>query len=823
MEGQFATHALVLHQQRRIAQLEADLASSRAEVAKLKADAEQERQNAPANGTQFTGSGNAPVGASTSSGVGVVGGAGASQDEQKKPGSRYWSPEEHQRFLHGLGLFGSKDIKAISRHVGTRSATQVRTHAQKYYLRLQREQSKKQTEVSNQDDTTGKQQTQNSSTEEHTDGGVHDDSRNGREQRASAYRNDIAIDNQDARSESTGSRNSGSENSVDVDVHHKDSDVREDNSSYRPREKFESRVEEADQQRTNSPGDTVELAITASVKTLDAGKECIADLEQNVPVSHVRSMHRYSAQLPIEQAKDKSSPRPASASDNTVNLEDKLHIPSASSIEGSPKDKPGNDLSANGVVHSARVFPLQQDNKEKPAPSHYSATSTSPSARRGFGYVSPPVSAAFPQVSRPAHDMPAKSERLGRQRPSPSALSMHGKQGTVESSLSREKLLSQRGDIQLTTTLKSGCSQIPDRPNVCAEPAQPVDGNIRTVDKYPPVSKEDMFSPFGNGPPTASNDGRKGLESDSRRSELLPSHHRASAHLGGQPAHTAKETPSSNERREIARTANEHNLESGTARSRKRPRTESANARARSDCGLGSSVVREHTPNTMHGSAAGQDSDAPRDENMSLSPSRSDLQANGMPDKQANKFGLTPVKSQKLSQASTSANADEIAPTCLPLTTHAGMAGPSGSRPPPSLRRNGSSTSVLADLSKGMLSRSNSFLMPSTRGVTRSNSILSLLSSLPTALRESSSTDRLLGFDIVGDERVLAALKSLDAGSNGSNSALNLMALNSSSSGLLGDRSLSFGQLHHITSLDDMDDPGTVALSLQDDSKWDAA
>eukprot|EP00168_Porphyra_purpurea_P001304 TRINITY_DN1162_c0_g1_i1.p1 TRINITY_DN1162_c0_g1~~TRINITY_DN1162_c0_g1_i1.p1 ORF type:complete len:879 (-),score=144.99 TRINITY_DN1162_c0_g1_i1:83-2719(-) len=61
----------------------------------------------------------------------------------KKAGtSRYWTAEEHARFLDGLSRFGAKDIKGIARHVGSRSATQVRTHQQKYNLRLQREKEK---------------------------------------------------------------------------------------------------------------------------------------------------------------------------------------------------------------------------------------------------------------------------------------------------------------------------------------------------------------------------------------------------------------------------------------------------------------------------------------------------------------------------------------------------------------------------------------------------------------------------------------------------------------------------------------------------------
>ncbi|GJQ11424.1 hypothetical protein GpartN1_g3215.t1 [Galdieria partita] len=64
--------------------------------------------------------------------------------QEKKAQSRYWTAEEHMRFLEGLARFGHKDMKAIARFVGTRNATQVRTHAQKYYLKLAREAAKRQ-------------------------------------------------------------------------------------------------------------------------------------------------------------------------------------------------------------------------------------------------------------------------------------------------------------------------------------------------------------------------------------------------------------------------------------------------------------------------------------------------------------------------------------------------------------------------------------------------------------------------------------------------------------------------------------------------------
>ncbi|GAM27557.1 hypothetical protein SAMD00019534_107330 [Acytostelium subglobosum LB1] len=62
---------------------------------------------------------------------------------EKKKQSRYWTPEEHHRFLEALSKFGHRDVKSIANFVGTRNATQVRTHAQKYFLRIDRERQRK--------------------------------------------------------------------------------------------------------------------------------------------------------------------------------------------------------------------------------------------------------------------------------------------------------------------------------------------------------------------------------------------------------------------------------------------------------------------------------------------------------------------------------------------------------------------------------------------------------------------------------------------------------------------------------------------------------
>lgn len=58
--------------------------------------------------------------------------------ETPKVQSRYWTPDEHKRFLEALQEFGAKDVRSIANYVGSRNATQVRTHAQKYFLRLAR-------------------------------------------------------------------------------------------------------------------------------------------------------------------------------------------------------------------------------------------------------------------------------------------------------------------------------------------------------------------------------------------------------------------------------------------------------------------------------------------------------------------------------------------------------------------------------------------------------------------------------------------------------------------------------------------------------------
>ncbi|KAG6481533.1 hypothetical protein ZIOFF_058137 [Zingiber officinale] len=63
-------------------------------------------------------------------------GASCASDQERKKGIP-WTEEEHKRFLLGLRKYGKGDWRNISRNfVITRNPTQVASHAQKYFIRL---------------------------------------------------------------------------------------------------------------------------------------------------------------------------------------------------------------------------------------------------------------------------------------------------------------------------------------------------------------------------------------------------------------------------------------------------------------------------------------------------------------------------------------------------------------------------------------------------------------------------------------------------------------------------------------------------------------
>ena len=55
-----------------------------------------------------------------------------------RKGDRYWTEEEHERFIEAVRLFG-KDWGRITSYVGTRSRQSVYSHGQKFRLRVERE------------------------------------------------------------------------------------------------------------------------------------------------------------------------------------------------------------------------------------------------------------------------------------------------------------------------------------------------------------------------------------------------------------------------------------------------------------------------------------------------------------------------------------------------------------------------------------------------------------------------------------------------------------------------------------------------------------
>uniref|UniRef100_K3WVM2 Uncharacterized protein n=1 Tax=Globisporangium ultimum (strain ATCC 200006 / CBS 805.95 / DAOM BR144) TaxID=431595 RepID=K3WVM2_GLOUD len=61
-----------------------------------------------------------------------------SSNDATRVGRGVWTTEEHDKFLVGLRAFPEGPWKAIADLVGTRSARQVQTHAQKYYEKVAR-------------------------------------------------------------------------------------------------------------------------------------------------------------------------------------------------------------------------------------------------------------------------------------------------------------------------------------------------------------------------------------------------------------------------------------------------------------------------------------------------------------------------------------------------------------------------------------------------------------------------------------------------------------------------------------------------------------
>ncbi|CAN6204149.1 unnamed protein product [Urochloa humidicola] len=62
----------------------------------------------------------------------------AEKAPRKQSAHNFWTTDEHKQFLHGLQVYGRSNWKEISKFsVKTRTPSQVSSHAQKYYRRLE--------------------------------------------------------------------------------------------------------------------------------------------------------------------------------------------------------------------------------------------------------------------------------------------------------------------------------------------------------------------------------------------------------------------------------------------------------------------------------------------------------------------------------------------------------------------------------------------------------------------------------------------------------------------------------------------------------------
>ena len=60
----------------------------------------------------------------------------------------HWTQDEHDRFIEAINKYG-KDWKKIVQVVGTRSSNQIRSHAQKYFIKLDKKKQQPQRVVGN--------------------------------------------------------------------------------------------------------------------------------------------------------------------------------------------------------------------------------------------------------------------------------------------------------------------------------------------------------------------------------------------------------------------------------------------------------------------------------------------------------------------------------------------------------------------------------------------------------------------------------------------------------------------------------------------------
>eukprot|EP00177_Eucheuma_denticulatum_P000448 GFKZ01000781.1.p2 GENE.GFKZ01000781.1~~GFKZ01000781.1.p2 ORF type:complete len:833 (+),score=105.79 GFKZ01000781.1:243-2501(+) len=750
MEGQFATQALLVEQQRRIKHLEAELAQTQIEVMRLRNQVNPRPSpsdlpphlhilstvpmalprdsisttNPPPPASVAVAAAHAAVAAAsmpqlssqptaTPSPSPLPNGPGLPrrnppntpapniiqqqqpQEEHKKASSRYWTADEHKRFLEGLQLYGHKDIKAISRHVGTRSATQVRTHAQKYYLRIERERVKAEQE--------GKPPPVVPGTDHKLINGKHASGRASAGTPTKRGESPKVINGAHARTNGEAVTSGRS------------TDVRDAKAKEGVLTGARKGMESVNRGGAGMKGVNAEIS-KSTTGGLHEGKAGVRGVSQNP--THVSNGPQMLG--------------------NTVS---EMRIGGAPRTTEVPRE--------NAVGGSAVGSVAEAGNTGNPIPDG--------------GLV--PMTAAGGNTEEPSR-MPMSSL------PFPSQQYSQG----VSTALGPMSLVQVAGLAQMSGP----------QPRIDAmaapEPGSGFDNNIVQ-------SKRERIESEGASMPVKEENGIAVVKESPLPAAAITDAQNADA--------TVANTDVKDENGIAGEVEKELGKRPPSPLARKSPKKRLKKPGASLPLPPGSSAAMP-----LSSSAAPSAS--------LLRPSASS--SAGAPGRAG--------ESKMYSQAENSGSMSNIR-ALLRTSNDDQIPGPSGSKPP-ALRRNESSNSVLADLSKnvGVLSRSNSFISPSGKGVTRSNSILSLLSGLPTAMRESPSSDRLLMLD-AGEDRVLPSLKGMDAGTSGAlTSQPGALTPGQTPGGAMGDRSFSFSQLQHM-GLDDLEDASAVALALQEEQKWE--
>lgn len=706
MEGQFATHALILEQQRRIKTLETELEAARLEIAQLRSSSLQSACAASSGAIGVDGQ------HSNTKSAGLPNCQRPPTEDPKKGSSRYWTADEHTRFLEGLKLFGQKDIKSISRHVGTRSATQVRTHAQKYYLRIERERAKADGTTLPTGTITARERRCN---------------QKGRPRSRGNATSGGSLSAESAGGEAGTSTNNGSSCTGDV----------QERSGERMLGSPEIEFKFAD--------DGGSSADFKNVTVLDLGNE--SQMEQGEPLKaqtecKIRSLE---AGKTVSNAKESDVVEIVKTDEGDI-------VKGIHDIGTSADDVCARIEDGNNVLDSDRQ-------------------------RLNNGTYITKIEDKLLRVSEASN---------------------HGAQNREDQMEYEDQKVAKcevGGGLEPQTEVEMGKRRM---------------ALLEEVPRQAKKRSKSIQRGFNGGVVA-------GGSAEVRKTDLDGS---GAITLGlgpGKEGQVISNSSAENEGTPVKQVADAGQNDQVVDK-----RNQSSHGKAVDDLKPDSRGDKEPNGSDVH-----LDTKAHIAVSTQLNASLPTVDAEAATwSAQLPPRGCT-ERGQVMGLLESGGSTTNLRSLFQLSGTDSGFGTKAMT-----LRRNGSSNSVLADLPKhsGFLSRSNSFLISNSgKGVTRSSSILSLLSGLPTTMRESASSDRLLGLDNSNPDGPGADDE--DCADFGEYSVVQSRLISTSLLGRvngtggdsgLGDRCLSFGQLHHM-GVDDLEDAGAVALSLSDDAeRWTA-